>query len=378
MWKTTSILICIVLVLVALGIVMLASTSTVQGKSLFADSGYFLKRQAAWLAVGFLLALAAAQVDYHYWRSLALPVTIVAVILLVMALLPGVGVNVKGSSRWIRFGPLNFQPSEIAKFAAVVFLAWWMARVQRHASEFSLGLVVPLIGLGLMLGLVFIEPDFGTTMLIGMVGMTLMFVGGTRPSFLLVAGAVGLSGFTLAVMQNAERMRRITAFLNPDKYAKDEAFQLLNAIYAFVVGGGYGVGLGQSLQKHFYLPEAHTDFIFAIIGEELGLAASLLVVILFLGLFLCGVRISFCAPDQFGKLLGFGMTLMIAVQAAINIGVVTGSLPTKGLPLPFISFGGSSLVVSLAMVGVLINIARQAAEEGGPGSRFIRDSTHRL
>ena len=174
-------------------------------------------------------------------------------------------------------------------------------------------------------------------------------------------------------------MRRIIAFLNPEKYATNEAFQLLSAKYAFVVGGGYGVGLGQSLQKHFYLPEAHTDFIFAIIGEELGLAASLLVVVLFVALFLCGMRISFRAPEQFGKLLGFGITLMITMQAAINIGVVTGSLPTKGLALPFISFGGSSLVISLGMIGVLINIARQIGDDTeGDERRFIKDSAHRL
>lgn len=274
---------------------------------------------------------------------------------------------------------MNFQPSELAKFSIVVFLAWWMARIQRHAGELKRGLIWPLFGLGLCLGLIFIEPDFGTTMLIGVVGMTMMFVGGTRMTYLAVAAVTGLAGFTLAVMQNAERMRRITAFLNPEKYALDEAHQLLMAIYAFVVGGPYGVGLGQGLQKHSYLPEAHTDFIFAIIGEELGLVFSLLVVILFLAFFLCGLRISLRAPDQFGRLLGFGITLMITVQAAINIGVVTGSLPTKGLPLPFISFGGSSLFMTLGMVGVLLNIASQVADGGREDeTRYIKDSTHRL
>ena len=379
MWKTTSILVGIVLVLVTLGVVMLASTSSVQGDTLFHDPNYFLKRQLIWLAIAFVAAFLTSNIDYHYWKPLAIPLTLFSVALLVMALVPGVGLTIKGSSRWLRFGPANFQPSELAKFATVVFLAWWMARVQRHALELTRGLIIPLTGLGLILGLIFIEPDFGTTMLIGVVGMALMFVGGSRASYLVVAAAVGLCGFTLAVMQNALRMRRITAFLNPEKYAKDEAFQLLNAIYAFVVGGGAGVGLGQSLQKRFYLPEAHTDFIFAILGEELGLAASLLVVVLFLGLFICGVRISFSAQDQFGKLLGFGVTLMIVLQAAINIGVVTGSLPTKGLPLPFISFGGSSLLMSLAMVGVLVNIARQSGDESEPDeSRCIKDAAHRL
>jgi cell division protein FtsW len=306
---------------------------------------------------------------------LALPFFVFTVALLVMVLIPGVGHAVKGSRRWLVFG----QPSELGKFAAVLFLAWWMARIQRRAHEFKWGAFIPVTGLGIILGLIFKEPDFGTTMLIALVGMSIMFVGGSRPTYLLIFGALGGAGFTLAIMQNAERMSRIIAFLNPEKYAKDEAFQLLNAIYAFVVGGGKGVGLGHGLQKHFYLPEAHTDFIFAIIGEELGLGASLMVVVLFFVFLVCGMRIAFRAPDHFGKMLGFGITLMITLQAVINIAVVTGSMPTKGLPLPFISFGGSSLAVSVAMVGILVNISRQIGDETGDGEeRFIRDTAHRF
>lgn len=379
MWKTATILVGIVLILITLGVIMLASTSGFQSRGQVHDAGFFLKRQVVALVLGGIFAIAASWIDYQYWRRLAVPLAVVSVVLLVAVLIPGVGLNIKGSSRWLRIGLVNFQPSELAKLASIVILAWWMSRVQRHAHEFRLGLVAPLVGLGLFLGLIFIEPDFGTTILVGVVGMLLMFVGGTRFGYLLVAGALGLSVFTLAVMQDAERMRRIIAFLNPDQYAEDEAFQLLNAIYAFVAGGGRGTGLGQGMQKHFYLPEAHTDFIFAIIGEELGLAASLGVVALFLGLFLCGVRIAFRAPDQFGKLLAFGITLMISIQAMINIAVVTGSMPTKGLPLPFISFGGSSVLISLTMVGILLNIARQAGEsEEGDDSEFIRDAAHRF
>jgi len=380
MWKTTSILIGIVLILTTLGIIMLASTSGILGETQFHDSNYFLKRQLVWLAIAFVGALITANVDYHYWKSLTIPLALFAAALLVMVLIPHVGLAIKGSRRWLRVGSMmNFQPSELAKFASIALMAWWMSHVQRHAGELRRGLVIPMMFLGVFLGLIFIEPDFGATMLVAVVGMTVMFLGGTLLRYLIVTGAIGLSGFCLAIMENANRMRRIIAFLNPEKYATNEAFQLLSAKYAFVVGGGYGVGLGQSLQKHFYLPEAHTDFIFAIIGEELGLAASLLVVVLFVALFLCGMRISFRAPEQFGKLLGFGITLMITMQAAINIGVVTGSLPTKGLALPFISFGGSSLVISLGMIGVLINIARQIGDDTeGDERRFIKDSAHRL
>ncbi|MFH0879705.1 MAG: putative lipid II flippase FtsW, partial [Lentisphaerota bacterium] len=379
MWKTASILVGIALALMTLGIVMLASTSIIQGQSVFHDPNYFLKRQMIWLVIGAVAAAITSRIDYHIWRTFAVPLMLVCVALLVLVLIPHVGTSVKGSSRWLRLGPVNFQPSELAKLSSVILLAWWMARIQRRADEFKRGLFIPLGFLGVILMLIFVEPDFGTTMLIALVGMTMMFVGGSRFSYLLVAGLLGFVAFGLAIMQNAERMRRITAFLNPEKYSQDEAFQLLNAIYAFVIGGGMGTGLGQGLQKRFYLPEAHTDFIFAIVGEEMGMLASLAVVALFIGFFLCGVRISFRAPDKFGKLLGFGITLMITLQAAINIGVVTGCLPTKGLPLPFISFGGSSLLISLSMVGILINIARQAsAVMNSKDSNYIQDASHRF
>ena len=378
MRKTAGILILVALALMVLGIVMLASASGIQGSVLFKDPNYFLKRQVAWMFIGLLAAWLASRWDYHYWRTFAVPLLVITVVLLLLVLIPHVGLNIKGSSRWLRLGPANFQPSELAKLSSVVLLSWWMARIQRHAGEFKLGLFFPLGFLGVILMLIFVEPDFGTTMLIAVVGMMLMFVGGTRFSYLLVAGVLGFVAIGLAIMQDTERMRRIVAFWNPEKYAQDEAFQLLNAIYAFVVGGGLGTGLNQGLQKRFYLPEAHTDFIFAIVGEELGLMASLAVVGLFLAFFLCGVRISFRAPDRFGKLLGLGITLMISVQAAINMGVVTGCLPTKGLPLPFISFGGSSLLITTMMVGILLNIARQASAAMSGKESYIRDAAHRF
>ena len=361
MWKTSSVLIGIVLLLTTLGVIMLASASPASSASPLQDP--FVLRQAGALLVGLIAATVVARTDYHRWRTLAVPIALVAAVLLLLVLVPGVGRTVKGSQRWLPLGPLSVQPSEVAKLALVLLMGWWMSRVQRRAESLVQGLIVPLVMMGVMIGLVFKEPDFGTTMLMGTVGMAIMFAGGARISYLLTAGALGFSAISLAIMQNAERMRRIIAFLNPDQFAQDEAFQLLNAIYAFVVGGRLGVGLGGSLQKRHYLPEAHTDFIFAIVGEELGLVASLLVLALFLGLFVCGLRISYRAMDSFGRLVAFGITAMITLQAAINIGVVTGCLPTKGLPLPFMSYGGTSLTVTLVMVGILVNIALQAGGE---------------
>ena len=379
MWRTASFLVGTVLLLVTLGIVMLASTSPVQGETLFHNPGYFMTRQLAALVVGFAAAGIATRIDYHFWRRLAFPIGVVTVALLVLVVTPGIGHSVKGSSRWLVFHGITFQPSELAKIAAILLLAWWMSYVQRKASELKVGLIMPGVLIALIAGLLLKEPDFGTTMLIATVGGLIMFVGGSSPGHLLIAGAMGFTGISLMIMENAERMRRIAAFLDPEKYAKDEAYQLLNAIYAFVVGGVTGVGLGEGLQKKFYLPEAHTDFIFAIIGEELGLGFSIGVVVLFLAFFLCGLRISIRAPDMFGKLTAFGITSMVTVQAALNIGVVTGCLPTKGLPLPFISYGGTSLAVSLFMVGILVNIARLAGSENpDEGINAIKDRGQRL
>jgi cell division protein FtsW len=379
MWKTASVIVCVALLLVTIGVIMLQSTGAIRGEAVYKDAHFFLKRQAVALAVGFVAFLLASRIDYHRWRALAPLLAIGTVALLVMAILPGVGVNVKGSSRWLRMGPITVQPSEFAKFSSIVALSWWMSRVQRRADELVPGLIVPLVILGSMTGLIFIEPDFGTTLLTGAVGMAILFVGGARFGHVVIACTVGFSAFALAIMQDAERMRRVFAFLNPEKYAQDEAFQLLNAIYAFVVGGATGVGLGESLQKRFYLPEAHTDFIFAIIGEELGLVASLGIVLLFLVFFVCGILVSLRASEMFGRLLAFGITAMITLQAAINIGVVTGCLPTKGLPLPFISFGGTSIVVTLFMVGVLVNVALQSrGERDDDDIPVIKDRARRI
>jgi len=380
MWKTASILIGAVLILTSLGIVMLGSTSLVQAQMNFHDPLFFVKRQIMWLLVGGLISLFLSRVDYEVFGRPAVAWFLYAFSVALLVAVLGWGVTVNGSTRWLGLGPLRMQPSEFAKFGVVVFLAWWLANMRRRVMRFWEGIAVPLGALGLVAGLVFLEPDFGTSMVIGGVGFAVVFAAGARIGNLLLAGTLGLTFFSVAVMRNAERMRRIIAFMNPQKYARNEAFQLLNAIYAFVIGGATGVGLGQSLQKRYYLPEAHTDFIFAIIGEELGVAGSLLVLTLFAAIFVCGIRISRRAPTHFGYLLGFGMTLTITLQALVNIGVVTGCLPTKGLPLPFISFGGSNLVVCMAMVGILVSIARAAGEQDGrpPEARAIRDRVHRI
>ncbi len=362
--RVTTLLVLIVAVLMALGLVMLASASGVKAIELCGDPMYFVKRQLLWLAVALLAGGIISRIDYRHWRTLAVPLFLGSVILLALVLVPGIGAKVGGSRRWLRWGTLQLQPSELAKFGMIVSLAWWMARERMRSREFGRGALVPMLILGLTAGLIFIEPDYGTTMLCALVGMAVMFAGGARLRYLALFAATGFSFFCMAVMHNEVRRGRVLAFLEPEKYAQTYSFQLINAINAFIAGGWRGVGLGASVQKHFYLPEAHTDFIFAIIGEELGLVATLAVVLLFAGICGCGLRISFKAPDLFGRLLAFGLTMLITLQAMFNIGVVTGCLPTKGLTLPFISFGGSSLVMSLAAIAVLLNIAQQSDADG--------------
>lgn len=352
MRKTVSILIIAVMILVTLGIVMLASTSGIRG----GDPYFYTKRQLIWMSLSILVCVVCSRIPYRFWRSAAIPLTLVTIALLIAVFLPGIGRRVGGSNRWVRIGPIGFQASELAKISVIMLLAWYMSLIQRRPDEFLRGLVIPMVCLGTILLLVFVEPDFGTTMLIAAVGMLMMFIGGTRFSFLLVSGFMGFMALAFLILQNPERSGRILAFKDPLKHSQGEAYQLVNALCAFVLGAETGVGLGNSMQKRFYLPEAHTDFIFAIIGEELGFPGTMTVVLLFLIFLICGWVISLNAGDVFGRLLGLGITMMITLQAAINMMVVTGLLPTKGLALPFISFGGSSFVVNGMMLGILINI----------------------
>ena len=358
--RSSAILVLVVGILVLFGLVMLVSTSGPQGEKLFGNPYYFTQRQAVWLFLGLIAAFVAARVDYHRWMKLAWPMLAVTLVLLALVYVPGIGLNIKGSHRWIRLpAGLSFQPSELAKFTAINALALWFGTKRRERSGFVGGILIPGAILGSMLALIVFETDFGATVLIGATGGLMMFVAGAPFLYLLPVGALAVAGLGWMIKENPERMARILAFLDPEKYMDGESYQLMNALYAFVVGGAWGVGLGESLQKRFYLPEAHTDFIFAIIGEELGIGASVGVVVLFVVFMLCGLRISGRAADVGGRLMAFGITILITLQAAINIGVVTGRLPTKGLPLPFISFGGTSLVVTLFMTGVLLNVAKQ-------------------
>lgn len=363
-------LICAVLSLVAIGITMLASSSSARSINFYHTPYYFVSRQVMWLCISAVAGAVMAFVDYRKLRKFALPLMLVVLALLVATLVPGIGKFVNGSRRWLAAGPVNIQTSELAKFVVVLFLAAKLQPLWSDPDRTLRSMLWPLGGLGAALGLIFFEPDFGTTILLAATGMAMMFIAGARLRYvfgLMISGTVAMS---ILIMMDEVRMRRILAFLDLDKYAEKEGFQLVNSLYAFISGGIHGSGLGNSLQKLNFLPECHTDFILPIIGEELGLFATLAVLLLFVILCACGMIISWKAADPFGRLLAFGITTLISMQAAINIAVVTGCLPTKGLALPFISYGGSSLVVSGMMIGVLCGMIRIHIQETGPDARM--------
>lgn len=348
-----------VIILLALGLITLVSIGIGQKSPL-----HYPTRQAIFAVVALLGGVFTSQIPVGWWKRLLPLMFLGTSVLLILARL--IGPEINGAHRWLTLGPINFQPSEFAKLTSVVWLALWMSRYRRYTHEFVLGFIVPGAGLGVLCLLVFIGPDFGTTALIAGTGGIMMFIAGTRISLLFLAALLGGGAFAVLVMQDPIRLARVISFMEPEKYADKEAYQLMSSLHGFMQGGWKGVGFGQSLQKYSYLPEAHTDFILAIIGEEWGLFGTLAVILLFIIFFICGMSISWRSRDPFARLTGFGITLVITLQAAINVGVVTGAMPTKGLALPFISHGGSNLVFMVAMVGILVRIAAGSDEESSP------------
>jgi cell division protein FtsW len=349
-----------VLGLLVIGIVMLFSTSAFARDS-HGDTLFFLKRQSVWLGVGLALCISAALVDYHFWQRTWWIWLGVAAVTLALCYMPPIGMRINGSRRWIGLGPVGFQPSEIAKLAAIFFLAWWFSRYEQLTKHPLFGFAIPLAVVSALLAMILFEVDLGTTALIGATTFTIMFVAGTNPILLGLLAVLGGSVITIGATHS--RMERLMAFTDLERYKEDAGLQQMQALIAWGSGGMDGLGLGNGRQKMLYLPYAHTDFIFPMIGEELGLRISLLVVFLFVVVIVCGIVIALHAKDRFGLLTASGVVCLLALQAAVNIGVTTSLLPNKGLPLPFISYGGSNLVACLFCVGLLLNIYRQAVLE---------------
>ena len=352
-------LLIVVGLLTVLGLVMVLSASSVQALRNHGSSWYFFNRQLLWVAMGTGALVATSRVDYRRWRTIAVSVLGLAICLMVLVLVPGIGIKVSGSSRWLGHGPFRLQPSELAKLGMLLFSADLLTRRHDKVRDWR-QTTRPVIGYFFLLGVLLLaQPDLGTTLVTGCIVFGVLFLAGIPIGWM---GGLGLGAALLTLLLakvEPYRWRRMTSFLNPFADASNTGYQAAQGRIAMATGGLTGVGLGASRAKWGFLPAAHTDFIFAIIGEELGLAGSLSVLILFGAFAVLGARAALRAPDRFGFLLAGGVTAWVLGQAVINLGAVVGLLPITGVPLPFVSSGGSSLVPMMAGLGMLLNVTRQ-------------------
>ncbi len=346
--------------LVALGVVMVFNISYFYASERFGDPYYVFRKHLAAIGLGMILCYAASRLGSRTYERLAYPALALIAIALVAVLVPGIGLVRGGARRWIGLGPLSLQPSELAKIVVVLYLARSIVRKGMRIESFALGVLPHVIVVGLLAVLVLLEPDFGTAALLGLVLFTMLFVGGARLRDLAMPALVALPLLVWAVASSPYRLVRVFSFLDPWADARAAGFQLVQSFLAFGSGGVFGVGLGGSKQKMFYLPEAHTDFIFSVVGEELGLLGALALVLAFALLAVRGFRIARRHPTPFGSLLAFGTTVLIVLQAGVNMAVVLGLLPTKGLALPFVSYGGSAMLGAMVSAGVLLALSRES------------------
>jgi len=350
----------LVIMLTCFGIVMVYSASSIMAAKKYSDGFYFLKRQGIYAVLGFCAMITAMRIDYHYWRRLAVPMLLICLGLLTLVFIPGIGGTAKGASRWVHLPGFNFQPSELAKVALIVYMAYSLDKKQEKLKEFMAGFVPYMVILAILLGILLKQHDMGAALTMGAVALSMLFAAGTRPRYIFGMGVLAAPFIYYMIVTEAYRMRRITAFLNPWQDPSNSGFQIIQSWIAFGTGGIFGQGLGEGKQKLFYLPEAHTDFIFSVIAEELGFIGVIVIATMFLVLLQRSIKVAVCAEDSFGRFLAFGIAILISLEAFINMGVVTGLLPTKGLALPFVSYGGSSLIISLFAVGLLLNVSSSA------------------
>jgi cell division protein FtsW len=344
--------------LLGLGIVMVLNVSYFQAGMRYGDPYLFFRKHLLSVGVGLCVMLLVSRIRLELlerWAVVMLPLCMLG---LLLVLTPGIGVERGGARRWIAFGGFSVQPSEFVKLGVVLFLARWISQRRDRMESFANGIVPALVTIGICCALIMGQPDFGSTVIIGALALLMLYVGGARPLHIGGLVMLGLVGIVAAIQVAPYRMRRLLSFLDPFEHAQDGAWQLVQSLIAVGSGGVAGVGLGQSKQKMAFLPEAHTDFIFALVGEELGLIGALVVLTLFVVVAVRGFRVAARHPDSFASLLAFGLTAVLILSAVVNIGVVVGLLPTKGLPLPFLSYGGSALLVTMIEVGVLASLSR--------------------
>ncbi|MGE3636539.1 MAG: putative lipid II flippase FtsW, partial [Sandaracinaceae bacterium] len=353
-----------VIALIAFGVVMVYSASSVFASQRYEDGAFFLVRQGVFALIALPLIVAIARIDYHRYRALTYPILAVVVGLMMVTAL-GFGHSAGGAARWIAVGPIHIQPAEMAKVAVIFWLAYSLSKKREKVKTFSVGFLPHVLGAGALMLLCLKQPDFGSAVMIAMLTFVLLFTAGARLGYILGAALIAIPTVYLLVVTTPYRMARIEGFLDPFGHRQGTGYHVAESLLSFGSGGVFGVGLGDSRQKLFYLPEAHTDFISAIIGEELGLIGILVIVTVFLLVFVRGMRIAWSAVDDYGTYLAVGITMFLGMQAFTNLAVAMGMVPTKGLVLPFISYGGSSLLVNAAAVGVLLNVSRPRRAPSG-------------
>jgi cell division protein FtsW len=355
-----------VLLLLTFGVVMVYSASAVYAGARLGDGLWFFKRQACGAVAGLVALLIAMKVGYRRLEVLAVPLVVISIALLVLLHVPGLGHAAGGARRWMKLGPLTFQPSEIAKISLVLWLARSLSKKGERIRIFAIGFLPHLVMLGLLAALLLWEPDFGTTVVLGCVTFALLFVAGARLTYLFALIGAAAPVVAFLVWHSRYRLQRVLTFLDPWKDPQGHGYQTVESLLGFGAGGSFGVGLGESHQKLFFLPAAHTDFILSIVGEELGFAGVAAVLVLFGVLVWRGVKAAHAAPDAFGCWLALGLTLLISLEALVNAGMALALLPTKGMALPFLSYGMTSVIASCLAAGILLSIS------GGPGGFLQR------
>ncbi len=348
----------LVLLLMGFGLVMVSSASYVSAYYEYGDSYHYIKRQAIFAAIGIIAMLTIAFFDYRRLKKLALPLLIISVIMLILVLIPGIGIEVNGASRWLGYGSFRFQPSEIGKLAVIISFSSYISVNYKNMKKFTVGVLPLVLTLALVAGLVAVETHLSGAILILVIGAILMFVGGTPIKWFLGAGAVGAAGLGSIILFTPYMQSRIKIWLDPFSDMQDKGYQTVQSLYAIGSGGLLGLGLGQSRQKHLYIPEPQNDYIFAITAEELGFVGALLVILLFVMLIWRGFIIAFHSRDKFGSLLVIGIISRVAVQTVLNIAVVTNAIPVTGISLPFFSYGGTALCILLAEMGIVLSVSR--------------------
>ncbi len=348
-----------VLFLVGFGIVMVYSASSALSLKVHGHGYYYLQRQAAFSLIGIIVMILCRHIPYRLFGYFVYPLLFSAIGLLILVLVPGFGVTAGGSTRWLGIAGLTFQPSELARLAIVMYLAYSLTKKQAKLDVFSIGFVPHVIVLAVLAVLIGIEPDFGSVVILTILTWIMMFTAGVRMHHLLIPLPVILAALAYFLVSAPYRLARLVSFLNPWAYAADQGYQVVHSQMAFGTGGIVGTGLGHSYQKLFFLPEPHTDFIFSVIGEEVGLVGVTIIVMLYGVIVWRGIGIARHCPEPFGALAALGLTAAIALQICVNMGVTLGLLPPKGLPLPFLSYGGTSMVISMVSVGILMSIGGQ-------------------